>query len=190
MSNLNVMFDDNQESNATADTTAKRDDIFKSILELGMSQDFSSNFNLVEVMKTVGVHRPKNCFFRTNSKLQFPGYFLVDKEDMNDETYIVAPSVIKEIADHPTLRRMRLIGCANTHNTFFFWPLTLPAGGAKSNENYLRNLEIAARAEHTWISLEWDEVERKHKVFEAEDLNDEPKWPEDPLDVLLERAFK
>jgi hypothetical protein len=168
----------------------KKEDIFQAIFNLGQqSQNWDEDFQLVEIMQTVRIRKPKDCFVRTNKDLQYGAYFLEDTEAMKTELYMLTQNVMQDLADQPSLKRMRLIGSVDHNNLFFFWPIPLPRPSGRTNEHHQRAMQAAARAEKEWLKLTWDEDKREHRIYVAESMTLEPKWPTESLQELLRRAF-
>jgi hypothetical protein len=116
-----------------------------------------------------------------------PVPFIALKESR--EYYLVAPALRRELRP-----REYWIGqvflAINRLDKPFFWIITTQSPTGRISDWYNSALECAERAMHQWVQLVADQSAGGYTVSLAEDVLEEPQWPEQSFDELFKIGFK
>lgn len=107
--------------------------------------------------------------------------------DEQDRTWYL---VVEEMAQvfGSTVRPIRLMTAVTALGGVFLWPLKLPTDGRSQTESWARSgLEIAARAQKSWVHVSSDMELRQYVAKIAAGDFGEPKWPTEKSDGDLRR---
>ena len=159
------------------------------ISELRLSQDFASEAGLDKVTTQVPVRRPdKQTFFRVRPGEDFHIDTAVVVLEEDRETYLVAPELRSYLTTHIVPKRLAL--GINRQNGVFLWPITLPDPNKPTNSWVQSALDAVPYAEQGWISLRSNMQMNMYEVFRATGDLDDPVWPSESFNDLLDLAFK
>ena len=92
------------------------------------------------------------------------------------ETYVVAPSLVPELAGEVRLVEIRL--CISRSGVVFLWPVPLPAEDGRSHAWHETAREAAELAETRWVRMSANMGAGCYDVAMAPDGVSDPKWPE------------
>lgn len=166
--------------------TSKPDPFDPALLRIAPTSEAASGVK--KVLLHVPVRKPnRQEFFRTrpDSDYRAPVATLELKEER--EIYVVAPSLVPELAGEVRLVEIRL--CINRSGVVFLWPVTLPAEDGRSNPWHETAREAAVLAEANWVRMSANMGAGCYDVSQAPEGLSEPKWPEQSLHELLRLAF-
>lgn len=146
-----------------------------------------------KILTTVPVKRPgRDQFFRVHSGSEFTldTYVLEHESDMDHTTYLVAPSLWPQLADH--LRKVRLFTAIDKRGNVFLWPAKLPTadGNASARSWQQSALHAAEQAKTLWVKIQGNKPIGAYDIIVAKgDLGD-PSWPDHSLQELIKIAFR
>ena len=141
-----------------------------------------------KVLLHVPVRKPnRQEFFRTHpdSDYRAPVAILELKEER--EIYVVAPSLVPELAGEVRLVEIRL--CIYRAGVVFLWPVPLPAEDGRRIAWHETAREAAELAETRWVRMSANMGAGCYDVAMAAEGVSEPKWPEQSFQELLRLAF-
>ncbi|MCP1974305.1 hypothetical protein [Bradyrhizobium elkanii] len=111
------------------------------------------------------------------------------RDNFASEHYIVMPKMLSTLMDLRGAFFAQLYVTATRSGATMIWPVKLPTGGA-SNPWYESALKGAALAKTDWIRIFADPGQKQYRIMKALGEFDPPKFPDKPLNELLEIAFK
>ena len=141
------------------------------------------------MLTVVRVRKPNNQeWFRIHPseewRLQTPVLRL--KEDRED--YLVHLNVRKAVLDE--IQPVILFSAINRQGEVFIWPVRLPRGDGRTDPFMESDMMAAKEAERKWTRRQWVPENKTHKVMVAQNLPEEPVWPEITFQELIKKAFK
>jgi len=150
------------------------------------------DLDLEVVLTTVPVRKPGNRdFFRVNPNPEFviDSYVLEHENDLDRETYWVAPGLRAELAED--LRAVRLFTCITKRGTVFLWPAKLPIAGSNTGRAWhVSALQAAEEAKSLWVKLSSNKSLAAYEYVKALGDLGEPQWPDKTFRELIGLAFK
>lgn len=109
--------------------------------------------------------------------------------EYEEEKYLVAGNMLAELEDE--YRPVRLVlAIARGGTTPFLWPLKLPQSDGQANTWNDSALMAAQTAKEHWVRVMTDRAQGMYLTRKAEFITEEPTWPEEPMEALLEIAFQ
>jgi len=111
---------------------------------------------------------------------------IVDREEMRNDTYIVAPEMRSVLAGD--LRTALLVPAVTMQGVRSIWPIILPLAG-RPNRWHERARVAAERAKRRWVRMTADVLLGTYRIYEATGEWPEPTWPDMTIGELLEMAF-
>jgi hypothetical protein len=112
-----------------------------------------------------------------------------NRDNFTSEFYIVLPKILGTIMDLRGAFYAQLHVTTTRSGATMLWPVKLPTGGA-GNPWYESALKGAELAKSSWIRIFADPGQKQYRVMKALGEFDPPKFPEKPLNELLEIAFR
>jgi hypothetical protein len=154
-----------------------------------MTDDYSAEAVLI----TLPVRKPlKTDYFRASADPDYSADVPVIEwgEGLDRANYLVHPALTATLEGE--YRRTRLILCVTKTTTLFLWPIKLPSeSGPSGGRGWTESaLQIAEMAKEHWVRMKGDVSAGGYQVQKAKGVFAEPKWPTEPLQELLEKAFK
>lgn len=153
----------------------------------------TEDFSAERVTLVIPVRRPKKDFIRVcpDEVFQVDAFLLEHEEGFDRVPYWVSPTMVEHLAEGDR-KRTRLLLSVTKMGALFFWPIKLPeAGSAGGGRRWAETaLQAAELGKEKWIRVAADKNAGGYEVFIASGNFPEPKWPDEPLKVLLEKAFK
>jgi hypothetical protein len=145
-----------------------------------------------KILTTVPVKRSKDQFFRVHpgSDFTLDTYVLEHESGMERTTYLVAPGLWPQLADH--LRKVRLFTAIDKRGNVFLWPAKLPTadGSGSARSWYQSALHAAEQAKELWVKIQGNKAIGAYDVVVAKgDLGD-PSWPDHSLQELIKIGFR
>ena len=140
------------------------------------------------LLTTIPVRKPgKQQFIRVSpdEAYQFDAALL----EFDRETYLVAPTMMDVLSDEYRICRL-VLGVARGASSPFLWPLKLPREDGMSNPWNDSAMQAAEAAKSAWVRVMSDIQQGMYVTKTAEGITDEPIWPEEPMDDLMEIAFR
>lgn len=105
------------------------------------------------------------------------------------ETYLVAGSMLAALEGEYRAVRLHL-AVARGGVVPFLWPLNLPRGDGRPNMWNESAMMAARKAQDAWVRVMSDMDQGMYITREAKGIDDEPQWPDQPMDELLGIAFE
>jgi hypothetical protein len=138
---------------------------------------------------TIKVGKPdKQEFVRVHPDATYRVDTAVVEDKVNRESYLVAPTLWKELPDF--IQLVRLCLAVNRHGTPFLWQAKLPDPNGRPMDWHTSMLEAQELAIKSWVRVQADMSAGSYAVFEATGNLPEPEWPDLALSELLRLAFK
>lgn len=152
-----------------------------------LSQDYGSMTKTAKLLTHIPVKRPpKHEFFRVHPDEEYRlAAMIIDRD--GEEIYLLHPIVTRLFPD--LARPVRLHLYVTRAEAFGLWPVKLPTDDGKANPWHQSAAEAAEIAMSRWIRLVTNRDMGCYDVFEATDMNVEPKWPEKTMSELVNKAF-
>src|SRR6516162_6995606 len=143
------------------------------------------------VLTAIPIRKPEPLeFIRVHPHPEYrmgPVSFIALKQ--NREYYLVTPALRSELRP-----REYWIGqiflATNRLDRPFFWIVTTQSPNGKISDWYTSALDCAERAMTEWIQVVADQSAGVYTVALAEEILEEPEWPEQSFDELFRIAFK
>ena len=156
---------------------------------LRLSQDFESSVGVKKALLTVPVRKPNRQWFvrvRPGEEWQLQTAILELKEE--GESYLVDRGLWDELAGEISVRV--LFTTINRQGVLFLWPVRLPGQDGRIDEWSRSALEAAEIAQKHWVSVRASMSLGAYEVFEATGDLPAPTWREEPLEKLVQIAFR
>jgi hypothetical protein len=157
---------------------------------LRVGQDYAEATGISEVLTNIRICKPDKAWWirvhpdEANYMLQT---IVIELKDRG-ETYLVNPSLRKQLSKEPTLQVRRLYLAINRQGELFIWSVRVPKPNRPA-DRYLRPIQEAVQlGKNIWIRVYWDDDSKTHVVLKS-DLEEEPLWPDKPFADLVELAF-
>jgi hypothetical protein len=156
---------------------------------LRLDQSFTETVAVKKLLTTIPVRRPsRQTFFRVHPDPQYRDQFpIIDLKDDREE-YIVARSLVPELAGEIVLKQLCL--AVSRQGVVFFLPLRLPSPDGKDMEWWRSLREHAVLAQTRWIRVVPNQGLGAYEAWVAADNLSEPEWPELKFWDLIKIAFK
>jgi hypothetical protein len=144
----------------------------------------------VEVVMAIRKPKPKE-FFRVcpDREMSITMTTYVRKIDgsFEEEFWSVLPRVEGFLAEMEEGRSVQLLLCQTDKGINFFWPIPIVEG---SDRPHVVSARACARLALTkWIRIKWRKADATYQAYEKKSQTQEAAWPDEPLRVLLKRAF-
>jgi hypothetical protein len=156
---------------------------------LRLKQNFDEIVGAQAVLATVAVRKPgAQEWFRVHpdSSWRLQTTLLQLKEDR--ESYLVSPDLRAQLWDE--ILPIVIYTAMSRQGEPFLWPVRLPKTDGKTDRFMETDLTAAKVAETQWVRRYWVPEIQSHKILAAQNLVDDPVWPEIGFKELLKIAFK
>lgn len=157
---------------------------------LRLNPSFADTVGVQRLLTTIPVRKPnRQDFFRVNPDPAFcltPAAIIELKEDR--EVYLVTPDMAAELPGE--FAAATLYTTINRQGVLHLWPVKLPGPDGKHNEWHRSAAEAAEMAKENWVRIAANMSLGAYEVFKAIGDLPEPKWPDLPLDQILNIAFR
>jgi len=156
---------------------------------LRLKQNFDEIVGARPVLATVAVRKPgPQEWFRvhSDSSWRLQTTLLQLKEDR--ENYLISPDLWPQLWDE--ILPIVIYTAVSRQGEPFLWPVRLPKTDGKTDKFMETDLTAAKAAETQWVRRYWVAEIRSHKILIAQNLLDEPAWPDVGFKELLNIAFK
>jgi hypothetical protein len=152
-----------------------------------LSQEYGSMAKTAKLLTHISVTRPpKDQFFRVHPDEEYRLEAMVIDRG-GDEVYLLHPDVAGLFPD--LARPVRLHLYVTRPGAIALWALKLPTDDGTVNSWLQSAAEAAEIAKSRWIRLVANRDMGCYDVFEALDMNVEPKWPDKTMSELVNKAF-
>jgi hypothetical protein len=160
-------------------------------VSLRLPQDFSASLGVKKALLSVPVRKPdKSWWVRVHPDQDYRLQTAVIELKEDRETYLVAPSLWRELAAEATFSPRALHAAVNRQGVLFVWPIRLPGADGKLDEWSRTAHEAAERATRGWVRVTANLSLGAYDVLEAVAQLGEPDWPVLPFRELLRVAFR
>lgn len=158
---------------------------------LRIGQDFLGELSLKKPLLTVPVRKPdKTWWVRVHPGEDFRLQTAVLDLKEDRELYLIAPALRSDLVTDSTFGVRALFTGMNRQGVLFLWPVPLPGPDGKILEWHRSLLEAAEMAMGGWVRVVANMSLGAYDVFQADGIKDDPKWPAEPFEKILEVAFK
>jgi len=134
-------------------------DIFNDLDEVRIDQTFD-DLSVEEVYTTIPCRKPsKSEFFRVNPDPKMREKFLLlehqEAGTFGKDTYLVMPTIAKDIGDVPGIRPYLIVPCVvRPNDTPILWPVRLPNKTlGRADKWAMSALEVLKQAETRWVRI-------------------------------------
>jgi len=157
---------------------------------LRLSQNFlAMGGGVKKRLLTIPARKPnKQDFVRVHPSESYRLEALVLEIKEENETYIVHPSLYSELLGDVVPKI--ILTAITKQNVLFLWPIRLPDADGKLDTWNSSALEAAKIAETAWVRVSSNKHMGGYDVYEAVGSFQEPEWPSNSFQELLEMAFK
>lgn len=155
---------------------------------LRLDQSFDQIIGVQPVLTTVDVRKPKSQeWFRVHPDPAWRLHTAMLELKEERESYLIARNLWNDLWDEilPTV----LYTAVAREGEVFLWPVRLPRDG-RMDKFIETDLRAAKAAETQWVRRYWVPGIKSHKVSAANNLSENPVWPEAGFAELLETAFR
>ncbi|MGY3147711.1 hypothetical protein ACVWYQ_004710 [Bradyrhizobium sp. USDA 3397] len=111
------------------------------------------------------------------------------RDGYTSEYFIVMPKMLSTMIGLRGAFYAQLYVTVTRSGSAMLWPVKLPTGGA-GNPWYESALHGAELAKANWIRIFADAGQKQYRIMKALGENNPPKFPNKPMNELLEIAFK
>lgn len=115
-----------------------------------------------------------------------PHVYLMTKESNGNELWVVHPRVAEKLPNEPTIVKHRVYRCYSVDAGQFLWPVKDPI---HKNEWYVSCHDLAKKARGTWIRIAANSSAGRYESAPCDMNGKDPKWSEEPVAVLLNKAM-
>ncbi len=156
---------------------------------LRLDQNFDTIIGAQQVLTVVRVRKPNNQeWFRIHPSEEWRLQTTVLRLKEDREDYLVHPNVRKAVWDE--IQPVMLFSAINRQGEVFIWPVRLPRGDGRTDPFMESDMVVAKEAERKWARRQWLPENKAHKILVAQNLLEEPVWPEITFQELIKKAFK
>ena len=134
-------------------------DIFADLDKVRIDQTFD-DLSVEEVYTTIPCRKPtKSEFFRANPDPQMRQKFLLlehqEAGSYGKDTYLVLPTIAKDISDVPDIRPYLIVPCVvRPNDTPILWPVRMPNNTLNRPDTWANSaLQALKQAETRWVRL-------------------------------------
>jgi hypothetical protein len=121
---------------------------------LRLTSDFSASIGVKKALLSVPVRKPdKSWFVRVHPAEEYRLSTAVIELKEDRETYLVAPSLWRELATETTFSPRALFTTLNKQNVLFLWPIRLPGPDGRVDDWSRTALEAAQMAVKSWCRV-------------------------------------
>ena len=152
-----------------------------------LPDDAEGDLRTEEVLGVPRVKRPPNThFFRCRKDLAGNMNVLDMETDGERVTYLVAPTVAKQLADETAIKAKHGRVCLTREGGLYLWLRSL--GG---NDTWSQSAaRVTDRAENEWARATSSRSLSEYKCKVATGIDDEPNWPKESFIEILRAAFE
>ena len=152
-----------------------------------LPDDAEGDLRTEEVLGVPRVKRPPNThFFRCRKDLAGNMNVLDMDTDGERITYLVAPTVAKQLADETAIKAKHGRVCLTREGGLYLWLRSL--GGSDTwSQSAAR---VTDRAENEWARATSSRSLSEYKCKVATGIDDEPNWPKESFIEILQAAFE
>ena len=152
-----------------------------------LPDDAEGDLRTEEVLGVPRVKRPPNThFFRCRKDLAGNMNVLDMETDGERVTYLVAPTVAKQLADETAIKAKHGRVCLTREGGLYLWLRSL--GG---NDTWSQSAaRVTDRAENEWARATSSRSLSEYKCKVATGIDDEPNWPKESFIEILQAAFE
>jgi len=156
---------------------------------LRLDQSFTDGPAIKKLLTTIPVRKPGNQdYIRVHADADYRLDTAVISLKDDRETYLVAPTLVKELATECT--PVTLFTTMSRQGVLTLWPVRLPGHDGKDNDWWRTAREAAALAMKTWVRVKANSSLGAYEIFKADGVLSEPEWPEHSFEELLRIAFR
>jgi hypothetical protein len=152
-----------------------------------LPDDAEGDLRTEEVLGVPRVKRPPDThFFRCRKDLAGNMNVLDMETDGERVTYLVAPTVAKQLADETAIKAKHGRVCLTREGGLYLWLRSL--GG---NDTWSQSAaRVTDRAENEWARATSSRSLSEYKCKVATGIDDEPNWPKESFIEILQAAFE
>lgn len=155
---------------------------------LRVSQDYVEQANVEQIIGTISVRKPdKQEFVRVRPGVEWQLPVAVIEDNVDRECWIVAPSLVPEVANETSFVLLRL--AINRSGVHFLWPLKISKDGKRNTWNQSA-MVAAENAVTRWVRILSDRGASQYRILAEKDVSAEPEWSDMTFQKILELAFK
>jgi hypothetical protein len=149
-----------------------------------------SNLSLT-IQKSIKVGKPnKQRFYQVKSgdENYFSAEVINDNSENASEIFLIDPEISKEVVDEAIHVVFHL--AISKAGDLLLWQSRLPDESGKLDEWNRSAMRIKEIAKKDWVRVLSNRSQGCYEPIIAKDFSDEPVWPEESLEELVNEAFK
>jgi hypothetical protein len=169
-------------------------DVFANLDEI--RRDTADLLNETAVPVTLAVRRPKSReYFRVyegeGREIALGVYVHRPEGSMDDETFLITRKSAAEdyLLRNGELKIKHFVLCQSARGATFLWGLPTAEHGEAVRPHVRSAHKIANAAKAKWVRLKWVRASADYEQITAEDLHQQPVWPDLTLQEILALAF-
>lgn len=156
---------------------------------LRLKANYGTTLGVKKLLALVTVGKPKKqIFFRTHSAVEMTFDVMLLEQKESRESYVVMPDVAQEVSE--LVRPVQLHAAIDRQNNVFLVPVPLPGEDGTRNPWHESLAQALEHAKLKWIRITANMHAGGYDVYEAEGTLQEPEWPANDIDKLVEVAFR
>jgi hypothetical protein len=154
------------------------------IAELRLSQDYAAD-NGESVQVAIPVHKPQALtYFRAHPEWNLPVAML----EHQDQLYAILGAELRGALEADLKIRI-IVPCITREGNVFLWPLAPLQVTGRGNEWVTSGHRALAAARKEWVRMRSNMSLRSYDIIRPKVTWDEPRWPEQTFDQMIELAF-
>ena len=182
--------EDNHKKNIAEKVAQKNGNGIKQRVNLDrirLSQDFLDEMEVSPILATIAIRRPaRDEFIRVHPTREFTAGTLELKTDR--EVYVVDVDLIPLVQE--LVMTKIFLHCVTTAGVNFLWPIKTLGSDGKLDSWSRSAIIVAKVAKEKWIRVRADHAASGYVPFEAKGELDEPEYPEESWEEILDIAFR
>jgi hypothetical protein len=167
-------------------------DVIKRKITLDEMKMGMLNSNLaLSIQRMLKVGKPnRQKFYKVKSGDEsfFDALVIVDNTEGSSETYLIDPEVVSEVVDEAIHVVFHLT--ISKAGDLLLWQSRLPDESGKLDDWNRSALRIKEIAQKNWVRVLSNRSHGCYEPIVAKEFDDEPVWPEESLEELVNEAFK
>jgi len=174
---------------SNSDVPIKPQSIFSDLDKLRLSVGSTVFGGTTEILSKVPVRKPqKQEFVRVHPDQRMMLATAIYEDKQEREFYFVSPNMMSAMLGETT--PVILVTAINRQKVSFLWPIKIANDNGNGNAWQDSAQQGCEAAKKTWVRLSADMSLGAYRIWAAQGELSEPEWRPEPLNELLEIAFR
>ncbi len=148
----------------------------------------SLNFSIKKTIKVGKADKQKFYRVKPGDENSFSTLVIEDKTEGSSNDYLISPNLVSKIKDETIAVIFHL--AISRVGDLLLWRSRLPNKSGKLDTWNRSSLRMKEIAEKSWIRVLSNKNHNCYEAMIAKSFLEEPVWPEEPLEELVNDAFK